>query len=104
MDDDDIEEHEDDVEVLEEDDLEGEPGGSGLAGFLVGLAVGLVLGAGVAMLTVPERGRITRQRIGRRLRSIGHEARDVAEDWRDQTARRLSRHRKRIRRRLRGRR
>lgn len=104
MDEDDIDEHEDDVEILEQEEFDDEPGTGGFAGFLLGLAVGVVLGAGVAFLTVPERGQVTRHRLGRRLRDMGGDARDRAEDWRDEAARRLARQRKRIRRRLRSRR
>jgi len=104
MDDDDFDQHDDDVEILEEEEFEDEHTGSGIGGFLVGLAVGVVLGAGVSMLIAPERGRVTRERLGRRLRDLGDDAIDRAEDWRDQTSRQLARQRKRLRRRLRGRR
>lgn len=102
MDDDDR--HDDDVEILEEEEYDDEAGGNGFAGFLVGLAVGAVLGAGIAMLTAPERGQITRRRLGRRLRDFGDDARERAGGWKDETSRRLARQRKRLRRRLRGRR
>jgi len=41
------------------------------ASFLTGLALGAVIGAGVALLTTPQSGRRTRRRIRRVVRRVG---------------------------------
>jgi YtxH-like protein len=49
-----------------------------------GLAIGLLVGAGVALLLAPERGADTRHAIKRRLRRAGLGSRHVWEDLRDE--------------------
>lgn len=91
------EEELDEVEVYETDSA------SGIIGFLGGLVLGTLIGAGVALLVAPERGDVTRRRIRTRLRDAGDEAKEHMEDWRDDAERELRRHRRKLQRRLRGR-
>jgi gas vesicle protein len=51
----------------------------GTIGFLAGLAVGVVLGAGVALLTAPQSGRRTREQIAKRAEEWGELASDQVE-------------------------
>jgi gas vesicle protein len=75
-------------------------GATGLLGFVGGLVLGALIGAGIALLVAPERGRTLRQKLARRIRSAGHELRDDLDDLKDVAARRLARRRRRLRRRL----
>jgi hypothetical protein len=75
-------------------------GAAGMLGFVGGLVLGALIGAGIALLVAPERGRTLRQRLARRIRSAGHEIRDDLDNLRDVAARRLARRRRRLRRRL----
>jgi gas vesicle protein len=86
-------------EQIEGDDLADSPGGTGV-GFLVGLVVGALLGAGTALLLVPARGDVTRRRIGRRLRRIREETSERVGDMRDDAERELRRARRKIKRHL----
>ena len=63
------------------------------ASFAAGIALGALLGAAVALLFAPERGRITRDKLRRRL----EDAREYAEDEFDDLRKRA---RKEIRRRI----
>lgn len=75
-------------------------GATGMLGFVGGLVLGALIGAGIALLVAPERGRALRQKLARRIRSAGDEIRDDLDGLRDATARRLARRRRRLRRRL----
>ena len=77
------------------------PDRSSAGQFVAGLALGIVIGAGVALLSAPEAGRRTR----RRLRRMAHDVRDQAGDrWdevstevRDRVGRAVGTAKKRIR-------
>ena len=43
-------------------------------GFVTGLFLGAVIGAGIALLVAPDSGRATRQQLGRRLRAMRKDA------------------------------
>jgi hypothetical protein len=79
----------DDLDELVDDDSDH----SGLVGFVVGLLVGGVIGAGVMLFAAPERGVVTRRRVRKRI-----------EDFGDDATHELARHRRQIRKRLKGRR
>ncbi len=100
----DIELDEDDLEEgdLEEEVVRHRAPGIGL--FAVGLLVGTFLGAGVAFLTAPARGEITRRRVRRRLRDLRDDARSHLDDLREDAQHGLSRQGSRVRRRVRRRR
>ena len=53
-----------------------EPGRRGLGRFAAGLACGVVLGAGLALLFAPERGDHTRRRLRRRLERLREDTAD----------------------------
>jgi YtxH-like protein len=89
----------DDSEVAEIEVFE-EGGASWLGGFLVGLTIGGLVGAGVMLLAAPERGDVMRRRIRRRVRSLGEEARDHLDELGDEASHQIARQRRRIRRRL----
>ncbi len=95
----------DDEEGLEEEQeelegLEEHEGASGIVGFIGGLLVGALIGAGVAFLIAPERGDVTRRRLGARIRDVSDDAREHFEDWRDGAERELRRRQRQLRRRL----
>lgn len=52
--------------------------------FISGLALGSLIGAGLALLLAPQSGRRTRRRIARAAEDIGDEARDRIEDVADE--------------------
>jgi gas vesicle protein len=54
--------------------------GRGAAGFLTGLVVGALVGAGVALLFAPARGDRVRRRLGRGARALRERARDELAD------------------------
>jgi gas vesicle protein len=96
----------DDAEEIEQDDEgeelledEGWSGGSGV-GFLVGFVLGALVGAGTALLLAPDRGDVTRRRIGRRVRRLREGAVDRIEEVRDGAERELRRAKRRVRRHL----
>jgi hypothetical protein len=91
------EEELDEVEIYETESA------SGIVGFLGGLVLGALIGAGVALLVAPERGDVTRRRLRTRLRDAGDDAKEQLEDWRDDAERELRRHRRKLQRRLRPR-
>lgn len=55
--------------------------------FVSGLALGTLIGAGVALLLAPQSGRRTRRRIARAAEDLGDEARDRFEDAADDVRR-----------------
>lgn len=99
---------EDEVEDELEDDelaeLVEEDGAVAAVGFFTGLLIGAFLGAGIALVLAPDRGEVTRQRIKRRLHDLTEDARDRFEEVRDDAGRELRVQRRRLRRRLKGRR
>jgi hypothetical protein len=79
-----------DPEALEEDvdaEIEVEHS-SAIRGFLVGVVVGLVAGAGTALLLAPERGRVVRRRIKRSAKRASHQAGAQLDVWRRRAERR----------------
>ena len=87
--------------IATETDEEGEvtpAQASGLVGFIGGVIVGALIGAGVALLIAPERGAVTRRRIRQKLEHASDEAMDRLEDIKDDAGRRLRRGRRRVRR------
>ena len=77
---------EDEDEELEETDAES--GGSGrLGGFAIGLTLGALVGAGVALLLAPASGNVTRRRLKRKL----DHARELASDGIDELRRKARR-------------
>lgn len=91
-----------DEPALERDDDELELEGAHATGvaFLAGLALGAVLGVGVALMVAPARGDVTRRRIRRRLREFRDDAAERIGDARDAAERELRRQRRRLRRNL----
>jgi gas vesicle protein len=57
----------------------GEAGDRGVAGFVTGLIVGALVGAGLALLFAPSRGDRLRRRLGRGARELRERARDELE-------------------------
>jgi hypothetical protein len=90
---------EDDLEDEVEEIIEGE-GASSIVAFAAGLVIGAFIGAGAALLAAPERGAVTRRRLGRRFRDLQQDARDQVEDWRGEVGGELGRRRRRLRRRI----
>ncbi len=80
----------------EEEEEEIEPRG----GFVAGLLVGLVLGAGVALLLAPAEGARTRTRLARRLRRLRRRAGPTLDHAARLTRRELERRRRRLQARL----
>lgn len=52
----------------------------GLAGFVTGILVGALVGAGVALLFAPAKGDRMRRRLGKHARALRQRARDELED------------------------
>ena len=80
-----------------------EGGGTWLGGFATGIIVGALVGAGVMLLSAPDRGEVTRRRIGRRFRDIQEDARGHIEDMGEEAGHQIQRQRRRLKRRLRRR-
>jgi hypothetical protein len=61
-----------DDEFSLDDDFRDEPQAlvHGTRNFMAGLAVGALIGAGIALLYAPDRGTNTRKRLGRRIRQL----------------------------------
>lgn len=61
-----------DDEFSLDDDFRDEPQElvHGTRNFMAGLAVGALVGAGIALLYAPDRGRNTRRRLGRRIQRL----------------------------------
>jgi hypothetical protein len=99
LEDEDLDDEELDDEDLEEYDLYQSM--AGLRGFAIGLVVGGLVGAGVALLMAPERGEVVRRRITKGIRDIHEDARDQLEDWSGEARREVGIQRRRMKRRLR---
>jgi hypothetical protein len=94
---------EDDEEQFEEEELEElEDVGTarGVVGFIGGLMLGALIGAGVALMLAPERGYVTRRRIRTRFEDVRDDAKDQIEDWRGSAEREFKRGRRKARRKL----
>ena len=84
-------------ELLDEEGSEGQgPAG----GFAAGLVVGVLFGAGIALLYAPERGSRTRSQLGRRLRRLRDEAGEELERAGGRTRRNLQRRQRKLQDRL----
>ena len=68
----------------------------GARNFVVGLAVGALLGAGVALLFAPDRGVNTRRRLGRRIRKLRERGGESVDALRDRFSRELRRLKKQV--------
>jgi gas vesicle protein len=66
-------------------------------GFSAGIIVGVILGAGIALLFAPERGQKTRKHLRKRVRSLGEDALEGIERAGSQTRKELLRRRRRLR-------
>ncbi len=66
-------------------------------GVAAGLLLGLVLGAGLALLFAPERGEKTRGQLRKRIRSLGEEAREGIDKAGTRTRKELLRQQRRLR-------
>jgi len=73
------------------------PGPSGTLGFIAGLVLGALVGAGTALLMAPERGSVTRRKLKRLVTRVRSDARDRLGDWRDDVKAELKRRRRQIR-------
>lgn len=87
----------------EQSELDEEPagraeGGTGMVGFVGGLVLGALIGAGIALLVAPERGRVMRRRLARHMRDAGEEIRDEFDGLTAAARRSLARRRRRLRR------
>jgi gas vesicle protein len=65
-------------------------------GFVSGFLVGVLMGAGIALLFAPERGEKTRGRLRRRMRSLSEEAMDGIDSASTRTRSELARRKKRL--------
>ena len=68
----------------------------GRRNFFAGLAVGALLGAGVALLFAPDRGANTRRRLGRQLLRWKDKGGDSVADLKDRFSREIRRLRKKV--------
>ena len=75
--------------ALEADDAEDEEGHEqrSVGTFLAGLAIGALVGAGVALLFAPQSGSDTRRAVSRRAKHLAREARDRYDDVKDKLRR-----------------
>jgi gas vesicle protein len=75
--------------ALEADDAEDEEGHEqrSVRTFLAGLALGALVGAGVALLFAPQSGSDTRRAVSRRATHLAREARDRYDDVKDKLRR-----------------
>ena len=74
--------------------------GATAGGFAAGLVIGVLLGAGIALLYAPDRGDRTRQELRRRLRKLRKEAGEELERAGGGARRELRRRRRQIEERL----
>jgi len=79
-----LEAEEEDVEHADEDV---EHGDHRARTFLAGLAIGALVGAGVALLFAPQSGEETRRTVARRAKHLAREARDRYDDVKDRVRR-----------------
>ena len=90
--------HDDDERELEAapegEDRELRPSYTGALGFLGGLVLGALIGAGVALLVAPERGEATRRRLRRQWRKARHQARRGIRDMKHELGREAQRRRR----------
>lgn len=65
-----------------DDDFRDEPQleAHGTRNLLIGLALGVLVGAGFALLYAPDRGTNTRRRLGRRIRRLRHRSGESVQD------------------------
>lgn len=70
--------------------------------FLAGIALGMLVGAGVALLFAPDRGDRLRRRIGRRFRQARDDAGESFDEFRESARDEFERRKKRIKARLAG--
>lgn len=92
-----------DVDDLDEEDLmdlDNYVVAGGARGFVAGVLVGALIGAGAALLLAPDRGEVVRKRIGRGFRELQEDARDQLEDWRGDARREVRRQKRKLKRRL----
>ena len=75
-------------------------GAISIVGFLSGLVLGALAGAGIALLLAPERGDVTRRRIRKKFRDVSTDAREQFDDWKDDAGRELKRRQRQVRKRL----
>jgi gas vesicle protein len=68
----------------------------GRAGFVSGFLLGVLMGAGIALLFAPERGDKTRGRLRRRMRSLSEEAMDGIDSASRSTRAELQRRKRRL--------
>lgn len=97
-----LEEREDQQDVEENDEVSGvldDRYRAGL-GFVGGLILGALIGAGTALLIAPQRGEVTRRRLKRRFRDARDDARDQLAEWTDDARREVRRRGRQIKRRL----
>ena len=64
--------------------------------FLAGMAVGLLLGAGIAMISAPQSGRRTRRKIRHAVSGASGQVGDAWEDWGDELKSALEAGRRRL--------
>jgi hypothetical protein len=96
--DEDLDQREDAAEPEQELPQDITEGASGVVGFVGGLVLGALIGAGIALLVAPERGKSLRGRLARRIRAASDDVRGNFEDLKDSARRRLARRRRRLRR------
>ncbi|HEX7941255.1 MAG TPA: YtxH domain-containing protein, partial [Gemmatimonadaceae bacterium] len=80
--------HDDGADVLESEETVGRSYDEStdwgkIGSFGAGLAIGLLFGAGAALLMAPQSGEETRDLLERRARRLGHRAADRWDDLRD---------------------
>lgn len=96
----DVKDHEDDLDEGDVDLLDEAPLG-GRTGFLSGMLLGALIGAGIALLVAPQSGAVMRRRLTTGARRLADDTRDQVEDWADDARRELKRRRRRMRKRVR---
>jgi gas vesicle protein len=72
-------------------------GGRRPSGFSAGIILGVMIGAGIALLFAPEPGRKTRSRLRKRVRSLGEDALDGLDRAGSRTRKELLRRKRRLR-------
>ena len=97
--------YEDGADLAEPEDTHGRsydeaPDWAKVGSFGAGLAIGILFGAGVALLLAPQSGEDTRELLGRRARRMSHRAADRWDDLRDELRLAARRRGRRVRRRL----